>query len=252
MREYTRRLVAALRRFYNAAIKLIRGFLKLYRDSLFDDLLGRLRGLWDVELNDLTTQIRAMYQRLSRTHFLRWLTTLAAATGVSADTFQALIREPWLKEEEDSRILSNIAQAGLIGGALLASIEATLRNGLRSNLSRKVILTAMTEAERIREAQAIRYATNEIEAQWAALTQQRQQAAEVAGYIWQLTVSKKPRKDHLDRVGHFYAWDNPPSDGHPGQARGCKCGAQPAFGPTTYGIPVRERYRYEDPGRRRA
>lgn len=35
--------------------------------------------------------------------------------------------------------------------------------------------------------------------------------------------------DHWDREGKTYAWDDPPHDGHPGQAFNCRCSAIPVL-----------------------
>lgn len=248
VREYQRLLVVALRRFYSAAIKLIRDFLKLYRDALLDDLVGRMRGVWQLELQGLAESIRSMYRRLSRTHFARWLQTLAAATGAPEEAFQYRIIEPWLQSEEDSRVQNNLAQATIIGTTLLMGLESTLRNGLRSNLPKRTIFEAITEAERLREKQAASYATNQIQEQWSVLTQRRQMDAGVPGYIWLHTKSRNPRSLHLRRVGEFFAWLEPPDDGHPGSAPYCQCGAKPAFAESVYGIDVFNRYKAENQG----
>lgn len=43
-------------------------------------------------------------------------------------------------------------------------------------------------------------------------------------------VGSPEHEDHFSREGQVFSWDSPPSDGHPGQAHGCRCQASPLFG----------------------
>jgi len=48
-------------------------------------------------------------------------------------------------------------------------------------------------------------------------------------YIWRTKKDAKVRSSHFDREGKVYSWDKPPPGGHPGEAFGCRCWAEPVF-----------------------
>ncbi len=51
-------------------------------------------------------------------------------------------------------------------------------------------------------------------------------------YIWRTRGDDKVRPSHASNSGRFFAWDDPPETGHPGQDYGCRCAAEP-FMPST-------------------
>ena len=46
-------------------------------------------------------------------------------------------------------------------------------------------------------------------------------------YIWRTRGDGKVRDSHAANNGKIFAWDNPPSTGHPGEDYGCRCIAEP-------------------------
>ncbi|MEM1151617.1 MAG: phage minor head protein [Pseudomonadota bacterium] len=46
-------------------------------------------------------------------------------------------------------------------------------------------------------------------------------------YIWRTQRDGKVRPRHAQNEGRVFAWDNPPDTGHPGEAPGCRCTAEP-------------------------
>lgn len=75
------------------------------------------------------------------------------------------------------------------------------------------------------------------------LSRIRQQDAGINSYIWRNSQDERvvgnpaglyPKgsrrhKDHWSREGQEYKWDDPPSDGHPGQPIQCRCRAEPVI-----------------------
>jgi hypothetical protein len=46
-------------------------------------------------------------------------------------------------------------------------------------------------------------------------------------YIWRTRRDGKVRQSHAANNGKIFAWNNPPSTGHPGEDYGCRCTAEP-------------------------
>ena len=61
------------------------------------------------------------------------------------------------------------------------------------------------------------------------LTKLRQRNIGVTHYIWRGMLDERERQLHVDREGEKLAWDNPPEDGHPGEAILCRCYAEAVF-----------------------
>lgn len=238
IKEYRKLLLKAVKSWQREAIALIKVLFNQIQDSLAGDLINRLRSLWDRQVEGLRAEITAILSRLNERQRSWWLSTLEAATGVSASVFLSLIREPWLNEEQRSRVDSNLLIVGAIGATALAAIDSLIRNQIRSGLLNLSTRDLRPIFERMVRA-AEYHSRNQIEEHNAALNQNRQQEAGVMAYTWLRTVSKHPRKDHLDRVGQHFMWDSPPSDGHPGTQPNCKCGSAPYFPDFIYGFPVR-------------
>ena len=89
------------------------------------------------------------------------------------------------------------------------------------------------QAKFLARDQAAKFATS--------LNAARQEDAGIEGYIWRNQgdervvgnpSGKYPKgnaahMDHWKREGKVFKWDDPPPDGHPGQAIGCRCFAEP-------------------------
>lgn len=46
-------------------------------------------------------------------------------------------------------------------------------------------------------------------------------------YIWRTVKDDRVRPEHAAREGQIFSWTDPPDDGHPGEAFGCRCWAEP-------------------------
>ena len=58
-----------------------------------------------------------------------------------------------------------------------------------------------------------------------AIEQESLETGRRSQYIWQTMGDNRVRAHHQAREGAIFFWDNPPDDGHPGQAAGCRCQA---------------------------
>lgn len=59
------------------------------------------------------------------------------------------------------------------------------------------------------------------------INQLRQDDLGIERYIWRSRDDAKVRHSHAEYDDHVFRWDQPPADGHPGQARNCRCVAEP-------------------------
>jgi SPP1 gp7 family putative phage head morphogenesis protein len=59
------------------------------------------------------------------------------------------------------------------------------------------------------------------------INEARQRALGIDSYVWRSRGDDKVRHLHADYDGQAFDWENPPDDGHPGQAYNCRCFAEP-------------------------
>lgn len=52
-------------------------------------------------------------------------------------------------------------------------------------------------------------------------------ALRVSEYIWHSREDARVRPEHAQYDNHVFSWSNPPKDGPPGEARNCRCTAEP-------------------------
>ncbi len=54
-----------------------------------------------------------------------------------------------------------------------------------------------------------------------------QTSAGIEEYEWSTSGDNRVRDEHEEREGRVFSWDDPPEDGHPGEAINCRCVAIP-------------------------
>ena len=68
------------------------------------------------------------------------------------------------------------------------------------------------------------------------LAQLEQMNQGVDSYIWVTMGDSRVRPAHAARQGKRFAWDDPPSDGHPGWAIRCRCTSSPCYDTDKIGL----------------
>lgn len=81
----------------------------------------------------------------------------------------------------------------------------------------------------VNERRAKTIARTEISQLNAQITREREREMGIDGYYWMTSRDERVRDEHDDRDGVFFSWDNPPEDGHPGEAVNCRCVPRPAL-----------------------
>jgi SPP1 gp7 family putative phage head morphogenesis protein len=90
------------------------------------------------------------------------------------------------------------------------------------------IVTLVREETKKAESFLRLAAADEVGALQAEITQARAEALGVQHYRWASEDDERVRPLHRKLHGTIRRWDQPhPTEGHPGQARGCRCTAQP-------------------------
>lgn len=148
-----------------------------------------------------------------------------------------LSTEPNMEELTAGFVSENVSLIKSVESQYLGEVEQVVLRGLRSGLRAEEIAKQLTGesdgsfVSRIGKAEnrADLIARDQTNKFYGQLTEARQTAAGVSQYIWRTALDERVRPEHADREGEVFSWDDPPSDGHPGEPINCRCYAEPVI-----------------------
>ena len=142
---------------------------------------------------------------------------------------------------------------------LIGSLEAETLRKLRDELTRMIsdgipdsevserITAFLTNQVGVEENRAVLIGSDQVGKLNGRLMQFYQQSAGIEEYRWETMQDSRVRPSHKARQGKIFRWDEPPDDGHPGEASRCRCVADPVIKLADYGVePNANSYIYVD------
>ena len=171
-------------------------------------------------------------ERFQRRQFDRQIKTVLGVNPI--------ISEPFLEPLVQSFVETNVALIQSIPEQSLRNIETKLRTGIEEGVSAKELerrtleeivtkrLEDLTKDE-LRKAKnrAKLIARDQTNKFLGNLNELRQTSLGVTHYFWSDSRDERVRPTHRARNGKRFAWNNPPSDGHPGEPINDRCQALP-------------------------
>lgn len=106
--------------------------------------------------------------------------------------------------------LQNLVLTNVAVGKRFESIEGEIQTLLDTTESRAKLIA--------------RDQTSKVNGQ---ITEARQTALGIERYTWSTSGDERVREEHAALDGETFAWNDPPSEGHPGSAIACRCVALP-------------------------
>lgn len=104
-------------------------------------------------------------------------------------------------------------------------VQSVLLEGLERGQSVQQLRARLRERVEVSRSRARVIVRNELGNASAHAQRESQKEAGVTHYIWHTAGDDRVRDSHRARHGKTYAWDNPPSDGNPGEPIMCRCAA---------------------------
>jgi len=132
--------------------------------------------------------------------------------------------------------------------SLIKSIDQRTLESIRYSLSRNIIKTVDKEMlveeltdsikhmANVNENRAALIACDQVGKLNGQLAQLQQMDLGNKYYKWVTMHDNRVRPAHREREGKIYAWDDPPSDGHPGWAIRCRCSAADCYDTDKIGL----------------
>ena len=142
------------------------------------------------------------------------------------------IRQIWVNQ--------NIELIHSIDRRTLESIRYALSENIIRAVDRKILVEELTDSimrmAEVNEKRAALIACDQVGKLNSQLAQLEQMNQGVDSYLWQTMMDGLVRSTHDARQGKRFAWDDPPSDGHPGWAIRCRCSASPCYDTDKIGL----------------
>ncbi len=117
-------------------------------------------------------------------------------------------------------------------------IDDVFKESLRSGLRVEKVADLLRERFRVSLSRANLIARDQVLKLNGQITRQRQQSVGISQYRWVTSRDERVRPAHRILDGTIQQWDNPPSEGNPGDAVLCRCIAVP-IAPSWLELPTR-------------
>lgn len=160
------------------------------------------------------------YQRQQLDHQLR------AAIGVGFGQIEKRTRD---RLEEFAA--GNVALVKTVPERYFDRLQVDVERAFTTGESTDTLSQSLAERYDMAMDDARRIARDQVGKLNAQVNQDRQEALGVEGYFWRTVRDQRVREEHAEREGQFFRWDDPPEDGHPGEAVQCRCYAEPDVAP---------------------
>jgi len=257
-REYERLLLAYVKTMERQTLSYLKDLELLRLDSWSYDLTSAMLYLLELMLTtgqSVTVRLPEIYAQVSQFNDRQWRLITKAGTGVDIGPAASMsggnttmsppgvIRarfgvgvdvyrsEPWLAQAQSNWIASNTALIKSIPIQYMGQVEQIIRSGVLAGESPKSLAEKIQKAGGVTERRATIIARDQIGKANAELTKNRQTDLGITDYTWRTSHDERVRPLHRERDGREFAWDKPPSDGHPGMPVLCRCSASPIFPP---------------------
>lgn len=145
---------------------------------------------------------------------------LYKSTGLD---FTGLMRDEDLQDAVDSAIAANVSLIQSIPKQYLDKVEAAVLDGIQTGKRSEEIKKSILEIGFSTDSRAKLIAVDQLGKINGRLAQIRQQKLGITHYTWSTSHDERVRHSHRLRDGLIFAWNDPPSDGHPGIPIRCRC-----------------------------
>lgn len=116
-----------------------------------------------------------------------------------------------------------------LGGRLADDIAKVVEQGTLAGSRWETIAARLAERGTVTESRAALIARDQVGKLYGAVNKQRQENLGVTRYVWRTARDNRVREEHEMLEGESFSWDDPPSEGHPGEPVNCRCYADPDF-----------------------
>lgn len=235
--DYTRALLDIVDDMHTETVKALMPLIKqpsigdgkrIVNDGLFSDF----KSAFSKTANTVKAKVSGIAETLAK--------TVVSKQGQQSDSqlsdmilrqtgidFSGLMSDEALGDAFDEAVSANIALINSLPQQYLDRIEFAVMASLQAGTLNATLADDLLKIEGITKNRAKLIARDQLGKINSRLSQLRQQSLGITHYYWSTSLDERVRDKHRRWEGDLIAWDNPPPDGHPGQAVQCRCTAIP-------------------------
>lgn len=235
--DYTRALLAIVEDMHTETVKALMPLIeqpsigdgkRIVNDSIFSDF----KTAFSKTANTVKAKVSGIASALAQTVVSKQgqqsdkqlSAMILSKTGID---FSGLMSDSALKEAVDEAVAANIALINSIPQQYLDRVEQAVMASLQAGTLNDTLADDLLKIEGVTKNRAKLIARDQLGKINSRLSQIRQQSLGITHYFWSTSHDERVRDRHRRWDGDLIAWDNPPIDGHPGQAIQCRCTAIP-------------------------
>nr|WP_232843939.1 phage minor head protein [Allopontixanthobacter sediminis] len=120
----------------------------------------------------------------------------------------------------------NVALVRSVSDQARTRIADAVFRGLNDRRPSREVAKEIREAVEMSRRRAKNIASDQLSKLTGQLNEERTRQSGIEEYKWVASGKVHFRENHRARDGKVFDWDNPPADGHPGQAIFCGCASR--------------------------
>ena len=235
--DYTRALLAIVEDMHIETVKALMPLIeqpsigdgkRIVNDSIFNDF----KTAFSKTANTVKAKVSGIAEALAQTVVSKQgqqsdnqlSAMIQQRTGID---FSGLMSDSVLKEAVDEAVAANISLINSIPQQYLDRVEQAVMASLQAGTLNDTLADELKKIRGVTDSRAKLIARDQLGKINSRLSQIRQQSLGITHYFWSTSHDERVRDRHRRWDGDLIAWDNPPIDGHPGQAIQCRCTAIP-------------------------
>lgn len=147
----------------------------------------------------------------------------------SALAVDIFAHEKWLEPALKDFTETNVKLIKKMQTEHVTKVSELVKEAVRNGDSFKTLAPKIEKAIGVTESRAALIARDQISKFNGLVSKLRQENLGITKYIWVTMRDERVRPKHQELDGQEFSWDNPPSEGHPGEPINCRCIPQPVF-----------------------
>lgn len=139
--------------------------------------------------------------------------------------------EPWLAAKIADFTQHNVALIKTVPSIFFDEIEKIVTDRIATGERWEAVREDLRARYDVSESRARLIARDQATKFYGNLNKTRQEELGIGGYHWRTMNDNRVRDEHEALAGQRFGWDEPPSEGYPGQPIQCRCYADPDLQP---------------------
>jgi SPP1 gp7 family putative phage head morphogenesis protein len=169
-------------------------------------------------------KLKSAFTMEEQRHRSSFTSTVRANTGID---ISPVLRAEDVADNLDAAMLRSVSLIRGMTAELAKRVVDVLIRGATTGERSTVIAKELVEQFAWSNKRAKFIARDQLATFNGTLNRLRQTQVGITQYQWATSLDERVRPLHANREGKVFAWNKPPSDGHPGEPINCRCVARP-------------------------